>query len=283
MLKISKILLPVDFSEHGSGAARYAAALARHFHSTLTLLHVNEIYSPALATPQDYRGPLNTGWITALETERLQALNSYHIAEFRDLDVQRFVVSGDAARHITERAHQEKTDLVVMSTHGYGPFRRMLVGSVTAKVLHDVECPVWTGAHMREAAKHEWKAVRNVLCAIDGGPSSDRVLTWARDFAGSFGAPLLLVHAIPAVGDESKATRAERARAQIDFLKTELGVKAETKIVEGEPAVGVASEAARTSADIVVIGRSPHSNELGRLRPNAYAIIRGSPCPVVSI
>lgn len=72
MLKLSKILLPVDFSEQGSGAARYASALARHFHAAVTLLHVNEIYAAALVAPQEFHGPIDTGWIAALEAQRLR-------------------------------------------------------------------------------------------------------------------------------------------------------------------------------------------------------------------
>ena len=37
-----------------------------------------------------------------------------------------------------------------MPTHGYGPFRRFILGSNTAKVLHDADCPVWTGVHVEE-------------------------------------------------------------------------------------------------------------------------------------
>lgn len=57
MLKLSNILLPLDFSEQGKAATRYAAALARHFHAALTLLHVNEVYSRALVAPQ-YAGAI---------------------------------------------------------------------------------------------------------------------------------------------------------------------------------------------------------------------------------
>ena len=34
-----------------------------------------------------------------------------------------------------------------MPTHGFGPLRRFLLGSVAAKVLHDAQCPVWTSVH----------------------------------------------------------------------------------------------------------------------------------------
>src|ERR1700722_2524492 len=103
MLKISKILLPVDFSEQGKAATRYAAALARHFHATLTLLHVNEVYSRALMAPQEFHGHIDTGWITALEGERLREMQSYQETEFCGVNIQRMVVSGDPAQRIAEQ------------------------------------------------------------------------------------------------------------------------------------------------------------------------------------
>lgn len=279
MIPISKILLPVDFSEEGAHAAPYAVGLARHFHATLTMLHVSEIYAPALLTSVDLQGPIDTGWITVLELERLRKLESYQQDEFRGLHVQRTVVSGEPSRRIAEYVHQEKIDLIVMSTHGYGPFRRFLLGSVTAKVLHDVACPVWTGAHLQETSPHGWQPVRHVLCAIDGGTDTERVLTWAKDFAAAFGAAVSVVHVIPEGGKD----RFNAATEHIECLKKKFQIVGDTHIATGEPATEVASAAVRTNASVLVIGRSPALKGLGRLRANAYAIIRESPCPVVSI
>ena len=49
MFPLSKILLPIDFSERSVGGARYAIPLVDHFHSELTLLHV--------ISPIDYPSP----------------------------------------------------------------------------------------------------------------------------------------------------------------------------------------------------------------------------------
>jgi len=283
-LKLSEILLPVDFSDKGKLATHYATALARHFDATLTLLHVNEVYSPALVAPRELYGPIDTGWISALEAERLKELHTYQEGDLQDLKVQRVVVSGDPAQRITDHARKEKTSLIVMPTHGYGPFRRFLLGSVTAKVLHDVACPVWTGAHLSEAPRHGGQEVpvENLLCAIDNGPASERVLTWARDFASEFGARITVVHAAHVLG-----RRTEEASEQIRCLLKKLGVRGEIEIVvdDGDSDTGksVAAVAAKLNADVVVIGRSPDATGLGRLRANAYAIIRQSPCPVISV
>ena len=89
-----------------------------------------------------------------------------------------------------------------MPTHGYGPFRRFLLGSVTAKVLHDAICPVWTGPHMESAPDYSTVRFQNIVCVIDLGLHSREVLCWAGGFAREFGARLSIVHAIP-----SSATR----------------------------------------------------------------------------
>ena len=57
----------------------------------------------------------------------------------------------------------------------------------------------------------------------------------------------------------------------------------EILIEEGDPAQVVQAAATRRNADLVVIGRSAREGVLGRLRPNAYSIVRDAPCPVVSV
>ena len=56
------------------------------------------------------------------------------------------VLDGDPATRSVECATDLKADLIVMPTY-HGRFRAFLIGSVTTKVLHDVECPVLTGVH----------------------------------------------------------------------------------------------------------------------------------------
>ena len=59
----------------------------------------------------------------------------------------------------------------MMPTHGYGKFRSLLLGSVTAKALHDAKCAVWTAAHSEgpESTKHV--ACKSVMGAIELAPA----------------------------------------------------------------------------------------------------------------
>jgi nucleotide-binding universal stress UspA family protein len=241
----------------------------------LTLLHVNPILIPELTAPGEFSGAIDTGWVTALEAQGRRELDDYDQADLSGLHVKRVVVTGDPAASIAEFAHREKPDLIVMPTHGYGPFRRFLLGSVTAKILHDVEAPVWTGAHLQKTSA-TWNRIGRVICAIELR-TAEPALVWARDFGSEFEAELLVVHAV------REAEPEDQAREYIRCLQRKLSVPGEILIEKGDPAQVVQAAANRRKADVVVIGRSPREGVLGRLRPNAYSIVRDAPCPVVSV
>ena len=288
MRSFSKILLPVDFSERSLGAARYARTLAEHFHSELTLLHV--------LTPPHYEfGALEIGgsMLTELYANRgaqvEKELETFLAGELQGLEARRVVLEGDPARQIVGFAQEENAGLIVMPTHGYGPFRQFILGSITAKVLHDADCPVWTGVHLEEAPAARTVEFRHIVCAIDLGPQSCSALTWAAAMQNEFGARLTVLHVMataPGGNGENGSRREEMeltVRDELDRLQQRTGCQAELVIEPGDPPKTVCELAANRNADLLVIGRGSAAGVFGRLRTNAYAIIRQSPCPVVSV
>jgi nucleotide-binding universal stress UspA family protein len=282
MKSLAKILLPVDFSERSLGAASYAKFLGNHFQSEITLLHS--------VTPLPYEfGALEGGGAMLNEMYNDRAaqaedqLNQFLCAELAGCNVKRMLLEGDAAERIVEYAHEEKVDLIVMPTHGYGTFRRFILGSNTAKVLHDAECPVWTGVHLQDAPQESPVSIRSILCAIDLGPQTCRTLTWAAALQREFGARLQVIHAM-ACSDESGMRALERSvREEIARLETSAHAKAELLLEAGDASKVVCDAAGRTGADLLVIGRGSAAGGFGRLRTHAYAMIRQSSCPVVSV
>ncbi len=277
MFPPKRILFPVDFSERCTDAARMVETLAGHFEAEITLLHVLE--------PLTYNDlPIDAGALTQ------QQLNGYLAGELKHFDVNRVVLNGESATKIAEYAHANGFDLIMLPTHGYGRFRRLMLGSVAAKVLHDADCPVWTGVHMEQVPRLEDIAFRKIVCAIDLGEQSCPTLRWATEFAAEFGAGLSLVHAVPEAKDfdnlyaDGKAQeKLRQARERVQAVKDCVGSAAETSVVAEEVAYAVCGAAGREKADLLVIGRSVAEGMLGRLRANAYSIIRQSPCPVISV
>lgn len=288
MLTIKQILFPVDFSERCCGAAPFVEALARRFGARITLMSV--------APPLWYAAMGDVGTPVYIDPDELRAdlearMAKIFVKEFEGLQVERVADVGDPAEVITSYAHTQGADLIMMPTHGYGPFRSLLLGSVTAKVLHDSQCPVWTGAHIEGAPEKEHVTAHNVLCAIDGTPASAPLMEWAADFSKQAGAGLRLVTVVPTLEGwperqldrELAATAVKDSRERIGVMQRETGVNAPLCVTLGNVAAAVRDEARRHDADLIVIGRGLLHETLGRLRTHSYGIIRQAPCPVVSV
>ncbi len=292
MPSLSRILVPVEFSPRCRGAVQYAEALSSHFHCEIVLLHV---VMPPLANFSSFEAMAYTSagdLAREIAEQRTVALEAFPCSAPAGVSVRRLVLEGDPTQTIVEFATAEKCDLIVMPTHGYGPFRRFLLGSVTAKVLHDAICPVWTGPHMERAPDYSSVHFHNVVCAVDLALHSRLVLCWAAGFAREFGAHLTVVHAIPSSStrlggfyfDPDWRTQLTRtAIERISFLKQEMGIEASVAIEAGEPPVVVATCAETMKADLLVIGRGSTPRAHGHLPTNAYAIVREAACPVVTI
>ena len=277
MPQIKKILFPVDFSDSCLATARYVQALAGRFEATIMLLHVVGMGEHTLADE-------------LLPVKRAQ-LDAFLADELKYFTVERVCVKGDPAPEIANAAKRWSADLVAMPTHGVGVFRRLLLGSVTAKVLHDLECPVWTSAHLETAPRLEEIHCRRILCAVDLTERSRNVLAWAAWLAGEYQASLGIVHATAALpapyygwnlAAEFKHSVTEQTARRIENLQKETGTERSRVYVDsGDPATVVAQTAREFDAELLVMGR--HGGPGIYLPQNAYAILRESPCPVISI
>jgi nucleotide-binding universal stress UspA family protein len=211
--------------------------------------------------------------------------------ELSDIAVRRLLLRGDPARVISRTAREEKVDLIVMSTHGHGAVYRFLLGSVAAKVLHDSDCPVWTGAHVEEAPTREF-SVRNVLCAVALGPHSRHTVSQAALVAAEFGARLTIVHVTDSVEiygpggshvlPDWKEALVGNATKEIAQLQQDAGTKAEVIIDSGNVHQALNKAAEQAKGDVLVIGHLPSGGHLGE-NGSGYAIIRESNIPVLSV
>jgi len=288
------ILLPIDFSPRTPAAVRYAVTLARRFHSSLTVLHV---LKPANIAFEIVGGGGEDPVQEVLAHQRIDVeskLQSFLADALQGFEVHCVLAEGDPGLVIVDFAQSKNVDLIVMPTRGYGTFRRFLLGSVTAKVLHDTLCPVLTTQHTEHIQPGITWELHEVLCAVNPGSGDDAIINWAHEFASAFGARLSIVHAIPSATMrpetyylESDMSRllARDARERIAKILSAARIPDAKIYVQngGSTANVVRSVAQDQHADIVVIGRASGAGNRGRLRTDSYAIIRESPCPVISV
>jgi len=167
----------------------------------------------------------------------------------------------------------------MIPTQGMGIYRRLILGSTSAKVLHDADCPVWTGVHLENAPSLEAVACQRILCAVDLKPATARVLEWASHVAEEYQAELTLAH----VADSENQHARSEARRALEQLQQAAGYPAVLRVEAGDASKVVAHLAGELKTDLLVIGRKSDAGILGRLDITAYSIIRQSPCPVVSV
>ncbi|MGB7025220.1 MAG: universal stress protein [Candidatus Acidiferrales bacterium] len=287
MTMIRDILFPVDFSASCVAMAPFVKRAASITSAKVTLLHALEVSASGfefLVRP-----------VPEIEKNReivaRENLNSFLESDFPTRDSPRLLLVGDPATRIAEVARERNFDLIVMPTHA-GVFRKMLLGSTTAKVLNDADCPVLTTQHAetispRQLEHREW------VCAIGLDADSQRVLRYASQITEAVHANLTLVHVISPSGSDQpvqldlrerlQSAEREAAVRHIKELQSAAASRAAVSVAVGPIKDILTGAARRLQADVLVIGRSPQPGSLGRLRDLSYAVVRDAPCPVLSV
>ena len=287
MEPIKHIVFPFDFSRQGTQAVPFVRAIASKFGAKVTILGV----VPPVWNTVSADLPVLVGEEEVEKERDLQSrLERAFSEDLHGVVTERVTTLGDPGLRIVDYAHTHGADLIMMPTHGFGIFRSMLLGSSTAKVLHDAKCPVWTATHAEE--QRSPAEPRTILCAVDGdAEKSVCLMRWAAEFSKRMGAALKLLHvaplisdwlAIPSERDLQEQVRTE-ARAKMESLRLSAGVDAPLTVAVGKISDTIVEQARQGGADLIVIGRGSAQSAFGRLRTHVYGIVQQSPCPVLSV
>lgn len=153
MAKITRILVPTDFSESSKIAAEYAISLAEKFNATIDILYVWEqpYYFDSqliLHTPGQTAQTI-ADFVEAQAKEEMKKFIA-SLSAPASVPIQDHFVHGIVYNRIIETAEKGPCDLIVMGTHGRTGVSRLVIGSVAEKVLRHAHCPVIT---MRSPSK----------------------------------------------------------------------------------------------------------------------------------
>jgi nucleotide-binding universal stress UspA family protein len=138
------ILLATDGSSYCDEATRKAIALARTHGARLTALYVVDPY-PYLgigqANPMGFQAYMQAAHVHAGKALARAAELADDGGEPLKLET-RIVEEATAAHGIAQTARDEDADLIVIGSHGHGALRKLVLGSVTTKVLAEATVPV---------------------------------------------------------------------------------------------------------------------------------------------
>ena len=148
-VSISKVLVPIDFSDYSKSALKYAVNFAKIFKADMFLIYVVEpiIYPPDFSMGQIAIPSVSTEWDERAK-EELDKLAKTEISS--DVNVKTIIKTGKPFVEIIETATEENIDLIIIATHGHSGVEHILFGSTAEKVVRKASCPVLT---LREPIK----------------------------------------------------------------------------------------------------------------------------------
>jgi nucleotide-binding universal stress UspA family protein len=191
-MKIRRILLPTDWSESADRALKQAVELAAQHRANLDIFHVVtlEHLEPAEVQPalDAYMAKVEKEVFADLAT-RTEAIRTRGIAVETAVVRRSYPVEA-----ILERARSTRPDLVVMGTHGRSGLRKLLLGSVAARIVLEAPCPVMTVASDAAVAEGE-RGFDPILVPVDFTEYSERAIEAAQALLAPSGR-LILEHVV---------------------------------------------------------------------------------------
>lgn len=301
-MNIRRILCPVDFSDASADAVEHATAIARWYGARLTVLHVYPSVGRPPTLPVPDAGGAHPPSSDEVETLRDRVATA--VSADAGVVVQAAVIPGQPVGGIIDQARALPADLVVMGTHGASGFQRLILGSVTEKVLRKAPCPVLTvppRAHTTSV-----QPFKRVLCAMDFSECSEKALAYAASLAKESGATLTLLHVIEWPWHEPPAPTFEgvppaQARALMEYreyLESSAtsrieavaasvapgGPAPEVAVRFGKPYVELLAVAGEQHADVIVIGVTGRSTlDIGFFGSTTNQVVRRATCPVLTV
>jgi nucleotide-binding universal stress UspA family protein len=292
MLKINRILCPIDFSEFSVKAYDYAQSLAWRYRATLLLEHVTESLTPMYpyyAFPNAY-----VEISQELRTHAEQQLQEFAKTHTRHgVQAECSVHEGAAANVILDLAEVQAVSLIVMGTHGLRGIDRVLLGSVADKILRKAHCPVLAvrkPAHdlVTQAGVLDVIPPQRILCCTDFSDQSEQSVEYAVSLATEYGGELTFLHVLEDLAGsadiENEIAKAMQSLEKRISPETRRNCKVKTLVRIGNPYQQILELAVESQTDLIVMGvRGRNALDVAVFGSTTYRVVQLGPCPVLVV
>ena len=300
------IVLPLDGSSFAQEAVPLAGLLAESFDSDLHLVHViRPIPDMDFKTPED-----DLNWKGRLREAASEALGEIATNLRREgVRARADVREGKVVEALLEAIEEREAELVVLTSHGAGGFRRWWLGSVADALIRRSHRPVllvrpWD--ETEDQPPEDGPRFGTILVPLDGSDASESVLPHARALQESVGSRLILLRVVPSpleVGSlygipsvrlegESHREHTEAAEAYLEEVSSRDLFPAagdpgapERRVIEATGAAEGVLEGARVTGTDLIALASRGRGGFGRTVIGSVAdkVIRGAAPPVLVV
>ena len=276
-----RILVPTDMSDFANLAIRYAALLRERLGSHITLMYADETYFPI----DVLEVPLGYYLESAPETKaKLQdKLRDYARELLPENSVETMVVQDAPARAIVRTAKEMNADLIVMGTHGRRGWRRALLGSVTANVLHETDRPVITVTPGICSDAMPLR-IKTVVCPVNFTYIARDALQHASSMAEAFDAELVVLYVAEGVQPPQLPEVEAAFSLWVDPAVRGRALYSLSIVGDGDPAERVLSTAGEVDADLIVVGAQHRFfSDATVIGTTTERVTRFARCPVMTV
>jgi nucleotide-binding universal stress UspA family protein len=297
VIQIARILCPIDFSEFSQHALHHAMAVAKWYESELTVLYIFQNLVGVDLPPIE---------LYPAERERLiTGMRAFLDQAPPGVPVQLLVREApDVRAEILAQAAVLPADLLVIGSHGRSGFERLMLGSVTEKVMRKAPCPVMVvppRAPDADPQRPPSLARPRILCPVDFSDGALSALEYAISLAEEADGHLTLFHSIemppelrehmPAAGElDVDAIRASAEAACLQRLRELVppSVRSyctvEAAVREGAASRQILQLAEEQKTDLIVMGvRGRGTLDLMVFGSNTERVVRAAACPVLIV
>ncbi len=267
--KLEKLLLATDGSKFSSGAIRESINLAKTCSSKVYVESVIE-FNPefeALAPQLVEKAEKET-------REHLEAVKAKLLKEGIDCEI--IVHEGEEPfKYIVNEAAKKKVGMIILGRHGRTGLKRLLMGSVTARVIGHAPCKVLVVPQTASVS------YGRLLIATDGSEHSEAAALEAISIAKRCASDLI---AVSVAATEKNLAGAKRNVDKVRQVAEKENIKVEVLTPRGNPYEVIVKTAEKKKADIIVVGSHGRTGiEKLLMGSVTERIIGHSGCPVLVV
>ncbi len=296
-IRVERIICATDFSDYSNHAVSYGLALAREFGARLYVCHVIDlpaatVYGETMIDPGALRSR-----IIDFALGEIGAMVGAEETEWEPV-----VTIGHAADEIARLSREFEADLVITATRSRSGLTRLILGSVTQKLLQLLSIPLL----IIQAPGPEWGpgtertiGLKRIMVGCDFSPNSQLAFEYGTSLALQFQAELHLVHVIPPAvfedmlkpgeqpGDEYKKNLRERLTERLKAMipaEAEYWCESKATLLAGEPHEELVKYATVNDIGLIVLGvRGRGLMETLLVGSTTDRVLRRTTCPVLAV
>ena len=296
-ININKILCATDLSELSNISISSAVALAKEFNAKLYVCHIIDL------TIQAAYGDIV---LAPLELQNQTTEYAFeHIGNLigdQEIAWEPLITTGHPSDEIAKLVAEKQIDLAVLATHGRSGIKRVVLGSVTERLMRILPCPILIVRSLESddtAIQNFTLNIRKILVGCDFSPYSRLAFQYGISLAQEFESEVHLVHVVetPAYKDLLKLSAASREESEnllhkqiteklSSMIPKESWVWCQPRIVllAGHPYEEIIKHSLLNQIDLIVLGiRGRNLIEAVFTGSTTDRVARQAPCPVLSV